>query len=231
MQTTSLLKPLKCYGPETYVAYVKWAPSSDATQTITHAAGVESVTRNSIGNYTINFSVIPKDIVPLFCDVVDNSTTAKGRVRVESTSATAGTATITHTLGGSNVAVTTTLADVSTASSAFCAAPVAGTVTSIRSVLGGAISGADSAITTEINGTLITNGGFTVAQSGSAAGDRDSATPTAANTVAVGDALEVITDGASTGTATLDVTFIITPTVGSDTADQICAAFLLRMAS
>lgn len=231
MQANTLVNDLLCYGPETRVAYVIWAPSSNSTQTITDAAGVSSVTRSAAGTYTINFSVKPKAIYPLGCGVVDNSTTERSSVRVESVSATNGTASVTHTLTGTNVAVTTKLADISTASSAFVAAPCAGKVTSIRSVLGGAISGANAAITTKVNGSLITSGNFTVTHAGSAAGDRDSATPSAANTVAVGDALEVITDGASTDTATLDVTFIITPTVGSDTADQICAAFLLRMAS
>lgn len=134
-------------------------------------------------------------------------------------SASNRTITVTQATGRF-ASVTTTLTDVSTASTAYCASPAAGTVTSIRSVLGGAISGADSAITTAINGVAITNGNFTVAQSGSAAGDRDSATPTAANTVAVGDALSVTTDGASTGTATLNVTYVISPAL-EDVIDEI----------
>jgi hypothetical protein len=230
MQAKTLLKPLDCYGPATRVAYVRWAPSSSSTQTLTDSAGVSSVTRSAIGEYVVNFSVKPEAIYPLFANVVDNSTTARSSVRVESTSATAGTATVKHVLaGGGNVAVTAVIADVSTASSAFVAAPIAGTITSVRGVLGGAIAGADAVITTEINGVLVTNGGFTVANAGSAAGDRDSGTPTANNTVAVGDAIEAITDGASTNAVTESVTYIITPTVGSDTADEICCAFLLRM--
>lgn len=115
--------------------------------------------------------------------------------------------------GGSHaidtIAVTTRLTDVSTASSAFVAAPCAGKVIAIYSVLTNAITGANSALTTEINGVAITGGSWTVAYSGSAAGDRDSATPTAANTVAAGDALEAITDGASSTASALDVTFVI----------------------
>ena len=43
----------------------------------------------------------------------------------------------------------------------------------------------------------------------SAAGDIDQATPTAANAVAAGDKLTVTSDGGSTTTATLTVTFLI----------------------
>ena len=107
------------------------------------------------------------------------------------------------------VAVTVQLADVSAASSAYVACPVAGKVVLIQSCLQTAITGANAALTTEINGTAITDGGWTVTQSGSAAGDVDSATPTAANTVAVGDTLEVVTDGASSTTSILVVTFYI----------------------
>lgn len=225
------IKTLECYGPRTVVAYARWTPSGSATQTLTEAHGISSITRSAAGAYTVNFRTKAEAISPLFAGAVDNTTTAFSNLRVESTSATAGTATIKHTLGGGNVAVTTTLTDISTASSAFVAAPVAGTVTSIRTVLGGAITGADAAITTEINGVAITGGALTVANAGSAAGDRDSATPSAANTVAVGDALEVITDGASTNTVPLYVTFIITPTVGTDTTDELAVAFLLRLAT
>jgi len=223
-------KPLNCYGPDTRVAYVRWVPSSDATQTLTDAMGVSSVTRSAAGVTTVNFSASCKAIVPLFAGPVDNSTSAPGFLRVTATDASAGTASLLHTAGATgNVSATTVLTDISTASSAFVAAPVAGTITSIRTVLGGAIATADAAISTEINGVAVTNGTLTVENASSAAGDRDSATPTAANTVAVGDALEVITDGASTNTVPLYVTFVITPTTGSDTSDELCAAFLLRM--
>ncbi len=89
------------------------------------------------------------------------------------------------------------MADVSTASSAVAYVPVRGKVIKVGSVLGNAITGADSALTTEINNTAVTGGSFTVANSGSAAGDVDTAEPTAANNVVVGDAFEWVSDGAS----------------------------------
>lgn len=109
------------------------------------------------------------------------------------------------------VYLTTYLADVSTASSAFVVSPIAGKVTKIWSVLFNGITVADAVVTSKIGGANITNGGFTVTQAGSAAGDVDVATPTAANTVTAGGAIEIATDGASTTTAPLMITVEITP--------------------
>ena len=117
--------------------------------------------------------------------------------------------TVNYTDGGiqsSNyVYVDMQLADISTASSAWAACPVAGTVVSIQSIISGAIATADAVLTPQINTVAITGGGITVATAGSAAGDVDSSTPTAANTVAVGNSLEVSTNGASTNTVICNI--------------------------
>lgn len=99
--------------------------------------------------------------------------------------------------------------DISTLNSnglIYC--PFSGTITEIKSVLGASISVADATITTKINTTDITDGALTIAN-GSGKGDIDTAAPTAANVVSVGDYLEAISDGGSTGAATLDITFKI----------------------
>jgi hypothetical protein len=101
------------------------------------------------------------------------------------------------------------IVDISTAGSSWIVAPIAGNITKIYSVIHSAISGADCNLSFEIGGTAITNGGITITQSGSAAGDVDSSTPTAANTVTAGQAIELITDGASTGTSLAVVTFLM----------------------
>lgn len=101
------------------------------------------------------------------------------------------------------------IGDISTASDfglVYC--PYAGTITEIKSVLSASISVADATVTTKINTTDITDGALTIA-AGSGKGDIDTATPTAANTVAPGDYLEAITDGGSTGAAPLDISFKI----------------------
>jgi len=108
------------------------------------------------------------------------------------------------------VHLTVTLADVSTASSAWVVSPIAGNITSIKSVLYGAIITADSTVTAKIAGVAVTNGVLTVAFAGSAAGDVDTATPTALRTVTAGQAIEIATDGASGNTIPLTVTLEIT---------------------
>ena len=95
------------------------------------------------------------------------------------------------------VALTVKMEDISTAQSVWVVAPFAGVIETIYSVINGAITVADCGITTELGGTPVTNGGLTITQSGSAAGDVDSATPTALNVVAAGDAIEIISDGLS----------------------------------
>jgi hypothetical protein len=105
--------------------------------------------------------------------------------------------------------ITAEIEDISTASSTFVAIPDGGKVVKILTALQGAISGADAAITFEIGGTAMTNSAITVANSGSAAGDVDTSEPSAANRVEEGGSIEMITDGGSTGTAKLLVTFVI----------------------
>ena len=105
--------------------------------------------------------------------------------------------------------ITAKIADISTASSTFVPIPDGGKVIKIISALQGAIGTANGAITFEIGGTAITGGAISVTQSGSAAGDVDTAEPTAANEVAEDGTIEMITDGASANTIKLNVTFVI----------------------
>ena len=105
--------------------------------------------------------------------------------------------------------LTAKITDISTAGSTFVAVPDGGKIVKILTSIKNAITTADAALSFEIGGTAVTGGAITVTQSGSAAGDVDTATPTAANRVEEGEAIEMITDGGSTGTAKLVVTFVI----------------------
>jgi len=105
--------------------------------------------------------------------------------------------------------LTSTIADISTASSTFVPVPDGGKVIKIITALQGAIGTANAAITFEIGGVAVTGGAITVTQSGSAAGDIDTAEPTAANDVAEDGSIEMITDGSSSNTIKLVVTFVI----------------------
>ena len=94
------------------LACVRWAPTSDAAQTITDAEGVVSIARTSIGLYVITFNRIPTAIIPLGATYVDNGTTLWVEARVQTTSASAGTATVTlKTVAYASVASGPSLSD------------------------------------------------------------------------------------------------------------------------
>ena len=107
------------------------------------------------------------------------------------------------------VRVDVTIPDVSSAETAYGYCPVAGKIVAIKSVLQSAISVADATVTCKIGSTSITSGTLTITAAGSAAGDIDSATPSAANITTEGALLVAASDGGSTTAATLVVSFFI----------------------
>lgn len=109
------------------------------------------------------------------------------------------------------IAVCAYMADLSTAGSTFTVAPVRGKIVRVYSAIGAAITTGNGTWTMEINGTAVTGVSVTVTQSGSAAGDVDSATPTGANNVNEGDTIEFITDGACDTTCPTNFVAIIRP--------------------
>jgi len=104
------------------------------------------------------------------------------------------------------------IADISTASSSWVVAPTAGNITKIYTIIDTAITTGDATITAKINTVLVTNSAITISQSGSAAGDVDSSSPSAARTVVAGDKIEILTDGGSTVASKAVVTVVIVPT-------------------
>jgi len=117
---------------------------------------------------------------------------------------------VLSTLKASNkIAVTTRIPDISTPSSVFVASPMAGVVETVYVTLHGAITVADSTVTAELNGVAMTGLSITITQAGSTGGSTFSGTPSGANSVAAGQAVEVITDGASTTAIAADVTIVI----------------------
>lgn len=121
----------------------------------------------------------------------------------------AGSGSFTAINNLNKITLTYTFTDISTASSQWVVCPIAGTISKIYSVLHGAIATADTVMSFEIAGIAVTNGNITITQSGSAAGDVDSSTPTAARTLTAGQAIEIISDGGSTNTVNATITFVI----------------------
>lgn len=102
--------------------------------------------------------------------------------------------------------VTAFFTDVSTASSQWLVLPFAGDIVKIYLVADGTTTGT-SVFSFEIGGVAVTSGGINL--TAGAAGVVFTATPSAANTVTAGQALEMISDGGSTNTVNARLTFII----------------------
>ena len=87
--------------------------------------------------------------------------------------------------------------------------PVAGTITSIRSVIDGALTTGNATLTAAIGGAPVTNGVITITQAASAAGDKDAATPSAANVVAAGDLITITPGGTNDAARSAVVSLLI----------------------
>jgi len=95
--------------------------------------------------------------------------------------------------------LTLDIADGSADANYYLVSPWAGDVAKIYTVIDGVVSTADITITPSIAGTPITGGVVTIATAASAAGDVDSATPSAANTITAGQAIKFAVAGGGSG--------------------------------
>ncbi|MFA6125526.1 hypothetical protein [Sphingomonas sp.] len=102
--------------------------------------------------------------------------------------------------------LTVMIEDVSTAGQIYVVPGFRGKIKKINSVLNGAIATANAVLTAKIAGTAVTGSTVTIAFSGSAAGDIDTATPTAANYFTDEQAIEIETDGGSDNAVQVVVT-------------------------
>lgn len=87
---------VRAQGRDIKIARVRWAPSSDATQTLTEADGVTSVTRSAIGAYTIQLADTKIKSIEAIIREIENDTTTEHLVRVESQSIANGTVAVSH---------------------------------------------------------------------------------------------------------------------------------------
>jgi len=91
------------------------------------------------------------------------------------------------------------IADGSADADYFLVSPHAGAISKIYSVIDGPVGTADITITASIGATPVTGGVVTIASAGSAAGDVDVATPSAANVVTAGQAIKLAVAGGGSG--------------------------------
>ncbi len=102
------------------------------------------------------------------------------------------------------------IADGSAEAVYYLVCPHAGTISKISTVTDAAVATADITITPAIGATGVTNGVVTIATAASAAGDLDTATPTAANVVTAGQAVNfTVTGGGAGGTPRIHLVMTI----------------------
>jgi hypothetical protein len=99
--------------------------------------------------------------------------------------------------------------DVSTADELLFPCPDGGNCIKVYTVLQGAITTPNCVITPKANGVAMTNGGITIAFSGSGAGDIDESDPSGNNFVEAGGYFSIETGGESGGTAGCGVVLVI----------------------
>lgn len=165
-------------------------------------------------------TVIPADIVSdghgLYLDVRTNfERTVTDIEAVQATGVTnasnitSNTTSITTLQGKSQAVVGCNIATLVGTGVTYFVAPVAGTITAAYTATSGVLTTGDATITLAIGATPVTNGVITITQSGSAAGDIDTCTPTAANTVAAGNMIKATVGGTNATASSANLYIVI----------------------
>lgn len=110
---------------------------------------------------------------------------------------------------GRRTTLTKLVSALQTAATHRVVSPCAGRIKKIWSVIDGALATGNATLTTSIGGVAVTDGLVTITQAASAAGDVDSATPSALNTVEAGDVIEIAVGGTNSAARNAEVTIEI----------------------
>jgi len=139
-----------------------------------------------------------------------NSISADGDMLVANNlSDVASAATARANIGANKVCLSTRVTTLVGTGVYRIVSPVAGTITKMWSVIDGVLTTGNATLTGKIGATAITNGVITITQAGSAAGDVDSATPSALHIVAVGDVISVTVGGTNATASSAEVSYLI----------------------
>ena len=106
-------------------------------------------------------------------------------------------------------ALNVTIPDIVANQTYYLATPYAGTITTLTSVIDNAFATADCTITAKIGTTAVTNGAITITQSGSAAGDVDTVSPSGANTLTANQAVNFVIASSNATATRCTITVII----------------------
>lgn len=114
------------------------------------------------------------------------------------------------TLNNANkVFLSARIADISTASSTWTVAPLAGEIDKVYVVLFGSITTANANVTIELGGTPVAGLQVVCAYAGSTAGSVFNDEPSGSAAVTEGQAIEIITDGASDTAMAAEVIIVL----------------------
>ncbi len=168
---------------------------------------------NGGGTRSIAGSIVFVDSEGVWVDIKNNAHATTGIVAANNLSDVASASTARANIGANKVVLEVNVADLVAADAKVyrVVSPVAGKVKKIFSVLEAhALAAGDATLTGKIGAAAITDGVVTITQAGSAIGDVDSATPSAANDVVEGDVISFTVGGANTdATATAKVSILI----------------------
>lgn len=163
--------------------------------------GVDTLAQIAAANYFAPAADMVKRNDMLFVEGADGARLVRV-LTVSGSSVTTG-----HPSDGGRMTLQASVPAMNAAGDSFVVSPVAGQVTSIRAVLEGATTSA-AVLAARIGASAITGGALNVPAS--AAGATFAATPTAANTVAAGQAIAVNCNGAGGAAVRAQVVIEIT---------------------
>jgi len=112
-------------------------------------------------------------------------------------------------LGTNLIALQIRVAALNAVATFRVASPVIGTIVSIQSDIEAALATGNATLTANIGASAITGGVVTITQAASAAGQVNSAAPSAANVVVVGSDINVVVGGTNTAAVACQVTILI----------------------
>lgn len=174
--------------------------AGNLTVTTVAGDGLQVLTGNLfIGNGTPGETINGEDLYVEGISEFDGAANFDGAVDFDGT-ITIGTDAVSATgLELDNYVLSLDIDDGSSDTTYWVVAPHAGAITGCWTAIDGAVATADITIDLEIANVAVTGDTITIATAGSAGGDVDTSTPSAANVLTAGQALEIIVAGGGAG--------------------------------
>ena len=185
-----------------------------ANSMVIDGAGAETIEGSANVTRTAQYAFVKLRKASTVWQLVKSSQPDGDLVAANNLSDLASAATARTNLGTAHVVylgtVSLAIADAAVLYFVMPTGAASGVLTSIDTRLSGALTTGNATLTAAINATPVTNGVVTITQAGSAAGDLDVASPTAARTIAAGQVLSLTVGGTNDAARTASVSFRLT---------------------